>query len=500
MKSQKFEHYLDTVGEYGSVQEINHPIITLQGLPEVSLNELVLFDNGSWGLVTSFTAEQTQVLLLSANPVPIKCRAVRTNSAVTIPLNDQLKGKIINPLGEEITKSSKTQKQTLESGSLEQRSIEKEIPNISKRSQVTRQLITGLPVIDLILPLSHGQRAVIIGDQQTGKMSFLLSAAQQIANGQALVIYAAIGKHWRDLSSIKQALAPARKTDNAIIVSSYSHDAPGLIYLTPFTAMTIAEYFRDQGQDVFIVFDDLSTHAKAYREISLLGNRFPGRESYPGDMFFTHARLLERAGSFVHSEKGEVCITILTVAETIKTSFTPLIVSNLISITDGHLLFDSSIVNQGRFPAIDFTLSISRVGHKTQPKALKKLGNQLAVLLSNYLKTERYAHLGAELTNDVRDLITIGSQLTSFLSQESEDHFPLSVQTVFAAMIWQQWLKAQSGADIISWRNNLANKYIQDKATRELVDSITRTTDLDAMLKELSTKKDQLLKLCRTAP
>jgi F-type H+/Na+-transporting ATPase subunit alpha len=500
MNSQKFKHLLDTVGEYGTVEEVNHPIIFLRGLPKVSLNESIVFEDGSFGLVTSFTTDLTQVLLLSTNPVAIKSRAVRTNQTVSIPLSDSLRGQTINPLSTGQKTSSKNKKQTIEPGRLEQRSLEKDVPNISLRSQITRQIITGLPVIDLMLPLSHGQRAVLIGDQQTGKKSFLLSASQQIANGQALVIYAAIGKHWQDLSSIKKALAPACKSKNAIIVSSNAHDAPGLIYLTPFTAMTIAEYFKDQGQDVFVVFDDLSTHAKAYRELSLLGQRFPGRESYPGDMFFTHARLLERAGSFIHSEKGGVCITALAAAETIRTSFSPIIVSNLISITDGHLLFDASISNQGRFPAIDFTLSISRVGHKTQPKALKKLGNKLSILLSNYLKTERYAHFSAELTPDVQDLLTVGSQLLNFLSQDADNHFPLPVQAVFATMIWQKWLKAQSAEDTIIWRDNLAKKYSTDKATRDLIDSITRTTDLDALLEKLNAQKDPLLNLCRTAP
>ncbi len=495
---KNFEHYLSTIGEYGVVEEIHHPIVIINGLPEVSLNELVMFDNGNLGQVVSFSQNKVQALLLSPQPVNIKSQAVRTNKIISISVGRHLLGQVIDPQGNIIGQAAGNAKTS--PGQTEELSVERAIPVISQRTQITRQVITGFPVIDLLLPISHGQRAVLIGDQQTGKTSFLLSAAEAIAASGTLVIYAAIGKHWNDLSDITSSLQNALAQQGAIIVASSSHDAPGLINLTPFTAMTLAEFFRDQGQDVFLILDDLSTHAKVYREISLLGRRFPGRESYPGDMFHVHARLLERAGCFIHPEKGQATITCLAVADTIRTLFTPIIVSNLISITDGHLLFDASIANHGRFPAIDFTLSITRVGKKTQAKAVRQLTNKISVLLSSYLKTERYSHLGAELSPEVRDLLLVGEQYIQFISQEAANHIPMPVQITFAGIIWQRWVNEQSTTLIPQWRDNLAAHYLNNPHVRSLLDDIVSAPDLDTLLKKLDSSREELRTLCRTNP
>ncbi|MDZ4225661.1 MAG: hypothetical protein U1C49_02310, partial [Candidatus Andersenbacteria bacterium] len=407
-----YQEYRKKNNEYGVIEELRHPLAYVQGLPGSSLGEMVIIENEAIGQITALNDDYVEVLILSPVDIVPGMEVARCQKQLSIAVGPHLRGHAINPLGESLFAD-----QPISVTQQEERVIDITPPHIKTRRTITKPFYTGTSVIDLLLPLAQGQREAILGDPTTGKSSFLLTTIRNHAE-TGIVVYAAIGKPWNDIKKMYNYIVQNAKKENIILVAASAEDIISNITITPFTAMTIAEYWRDQGENVLVVFDDLSSHAKFYREIGLLARRFPARESYPGDIFYLHARLLERGGNFFHpTKKQEVSITCLPVVETVKEDFTGYIVSNIISITDGHLFFDENIFSQGRRPAINVPLSVTRLGGHTQTALTRQLNRKLIVLMNKHAEAQSYTHFGAELPENMQRILDAGDCLLNFLSQ-----------------------------------------------------------------------------------
>lgn len=409
-----FNSLLESTGEVGLVTGIFHSIATAQGLPGAHLDEVVLFENGSIGQIFSLEPEKVEILLLKAAGILVGSRVVRTGKMLNISVGDGILGKTINPLVTDGTMP-----------------INKAPLGLIGRKPVEIFFETGVSLVDLIVPLGKGQRELVIGDRKTGKTEFLMQSVISHTQGGGICVYAIIGQRQIDILKRAEFFKAKGITDKCVIVATNPQDSPGLIFLTPYTAMTVAEYFRDKGMDVLVVLDDMTSHARYYREVSLLARRFPAKESYPGDIFYAQARIIERAGNF---EKGS--ITCIPVAESVAGDLSGYIQTNLMSMTDGHLYFDGELYNQGRRPSVNPLLSVTRVGHQTQTPLMRDVGSVLSSFLVKYEKMKQYRHFGAEAGELVKEVLVIGSKLDAFFNQAEYRIVPINVDLLVIASIW----------------------------------------------------------------
>lgn len=482
-----FKFYLDSVGEIGFVEEASNAIIYINGLPKVKTNEIVIFETGKIGIVLSFTSEIAEVLVFSKEPISHGAKVVRTNEFLKVPVGKELFGKIIDPLGNPLTAMDSYRKP------VESRGINAIAAGILSRKNITRQLETGIPIVDLVMPLGFGQRELIIGDRKTGKTNFLMQTILSQAQQKHICIYAAIGKKRLDIKDIEDFFKKHGISDQIIIVASSTDDPIGLSYLVPFSAMTISEYFRDEGYDVLLALDDLTTHAKFYREISLLGKKFPGRNSYPGDIFYTHARLLERAGNFV-TPKGEKAITCLPVVETAQGDLSGYIQTNIMSMTDGHLYFDSDLFAKGRRPAINPFLSVTRVGRQTQSALKRDINREILSFLTISEKMQNFSHFGAELTEASKVTLAVGEKVIKFLDQGPSVTMPINLQILLFSLLWDNILQNRNIEPIGGDMNKIIEIYKTKADVNKAIDqTITNAKTFNDMLGTMKEKGQQLL-------
>ncbi len=460
--------------------------------PEAKIKEIVVFETGEIGQIHDLNSDFIRIILFSPLAVKVGAKISRTNSQLKIPVKDDFFGQILNPFCTSGTN-------TLSSDDNSFLPIDISPLSINERIKITKPLITGTAIVDIMLPLGLGQRELILGDRKTGKSTFVLSTIKnQIDNG-AVAIYAAIGNKNSDIKELGEFMnADPQRKKNMIVVATSAFESPGLIFLTPFTAMTLAEYFRDQGRNVLVIMDDLLTHAKFYREFSLLAESFPGRDSYPGDIFHIHAKLLERAGNFKYIGKGlpagnqgEVSISCLPTAETQDADLTGYIISNLMSITDGHLFFDNNVYAKGVRPAINTPLSVTRVGKQTQDKVMKDVNRELSALFSVYEKIENLSHFGSELSESVKNTLALGEKIQSFFNQPEGITFPKEVYLVLFCYVWLGFVNTES--EIEQARMKLT-AMMQNKEEKQFLTDLIRADSFNDLLKQVGEKKDILLK------
>lgn len=465
MTMDDFNKLLNVTGEVGFVKEVAGTIAYVSGLPEVTPHELVIFEEGNLGQVFSLKEDLVEILTFSNKPVKVGSKVARTTKVLEIPVGHQLLGNVIDPFGKayDITKRTKTGSET--------RSIETAPPGVMKRKTIRRKFETGVCLVDLMVPLGRGQRQLVIGDRKTGKTNFLLQTIVYAAREGDICIYTVIGKNKMDIKRAEEYFRAAQVLQNTIIVATSSEDPSAAIYLTPYSAMTIAEYFRDAGQDVLIVIDDLSTHAKYYREISLIGKRFPGRDSYPGDIFHVHAGLLERAGNFKLGT-NEAAITCLPVVETLQGDLSGYIQTNIMSMTDGHIYFDSNLFSQGRRPSINPFLSVTRVGRQTQAEAKRSISRELLTFLTLFDKMQNIVHFGSELTESVRVIIETGNKILQLFDQDANKIIPSNVQPIILSFLWGEDLRKMEVAKLIYIRDKMTEMYQKDLNYKKLIDDI----------------------------
>lgn len=480
-----FDQLLEKTEEIGYVKKVVGVIAYCDGLPGAKPGEVILFENGQSGKILSLSPEEIEVMTFGRTPIRVGQKVARTGSGVSISVGKELIGKIIDPLGFDLI--NKTYVATKNS-----RSIETSPPGIISRKTIKKQLDTGVAIVDLMVPIGYGQRELVVGDRKTGKTNFLFQTIVSAARLGNICIYAAVGKKKIDIKRAEEYFIKNNVMNKVIIVASTSQDPSGIIYLTPYSAITIAEYFRDQGQDTLVILDDLSTHAKFYREISLLANKFPGRNSYPGDIFYTHAKLLERAGNFLVDDK-EVSITCIPVVETSQGDFSGYIQTNIISMTDGHIFFDNNLFSEGRRPAVNPFLSVTRVGKQTQLSSKRSINREMLSFMTLFEKMRTFSHFGAEVTDSVRVTLETGNKITAGFDQDLNLIIPSNVQAIFITLLWSGQIKETDAKTLSAYRSKLIQIYQENADYKTFIDGlIFKSQSFNALLMDVQKNIDKV--------
>lgn len=480
----QFQEYLTKTGEYGVVKQVSHPIVFIEGLPKVRTHEVVLFENGSKGEVFTINRGKIEARVFSHEPVRVGTKVTRTDQLLSVPVGEELLGHTINPLGEPLDPTVKYSRPK------QLRDLDAKPTGISGRQKITKQMVTGVSLLDLLIPLGRGQRELIIGDRKTGKTSILLTTIKKQAEEGIVAIYAAIAKKKSDIKRLQEFFEKEKIADKVIIVATSSYDSPSLIFQTPYAAMSIAEYFREKGQSTLLVLDDLTTHAKFYRELSLLARRFPGRDSYPGDIFYVHSKLLERAGNFKHPTAGEVAISCLPVVEIVEGDLTSYVSTNVMGITDGHIYFDSNMYYKGMRPAVNIPLSVTRVGRQTLDKLNREINKELTAFLSSYDKLTNLSHFGQELTIEVKRSLARGDMIYEYFKQPYQLTIPIIVQVIILSMIMQGIIYNKEMMEKV--RVNLSEAYDKPEVQQALLE-LMKTSDVKVFNENVLKNKDKIL-------
>ena len=397
--------------ETGSVILVGDGIARVYGLRNCMSGELLEFEDGSFGLAQNLEEETVSVAVLSDNnDIREGTQVKRTGRVLSVPVGEALLGRVVDALGNPIDGKGPIDCTAT-------RPIESEAPGIIERKSVSVPLQTGIKAIDGMIPIGRGQRELIIGDRQTGKTEIAIDTIINQKNSDVLCIYVAIGQKSSSVAQLAAELAQAGAMEYTIIVSASASDSAPLQYISPYSGCAMAEYFREKGRDVLIVYDDLSKHAVAYRALSLLIRRPPGREAYPGDVFYLHSRLLERAAC-VAPEFGGGSITALPIIETQAGDVSAYIPTNVISITDGQIFLETELFHSGIMPAINPGISVSRVGGSAQLRAMKKVSGELKLLYSQYRELQAFAQFGSDLDADTKSRLALGERIVEVLKQK----------------------------------------------------------------------------------
>ena len=400
----------ETSAEGGVVISSADGIVHVEGMNRAVYGEIVTFDNGAKGMVESVDPEQLGIMLFDgAETVGVGTMVTRSGKRAGIPVGDAFLGRVISPLGEPIDGKGPIE-------AVGYNPIEKQAPGILERQSVDTPLHTGILAIDSMFPIGRGQRELIIGDRQTGKTSIATDAILNQKNTGVLCIYVAIGQKASSIARVAGDLQKHGAMSYTTIVAATASDSAPLQYIAPYAGTALAEYFMSKGKSVLIVYDDLSKHAVAYRAISLLLRRSPGREAYPGDVFYLHSRLLERSCR-MRDDLGGGSITALPIVETQAGDVSAYIPTNVISITDGQIFLESALFNAGNRPAVNVGLSVSRVGGAAQTKAMKKANSNLRIELAQYKDMESFAQFSSDLDAETRRQLDHGKALTEMLKQ-----------------------------------------------------------------------------------
>ena len=409
----QIKHYENVIeqSEVGTVIMVGDGIARASGLEKCMAGELLQFDNGEYGMAQNLEENTVSIVLLGSD-VGIKegSTVKRTGKVVSVPVGEAMIGRVVNALGQPIDGAGPIE-------TTEYRAIESRAPGIIDRQPVKEPLQTGIKAIDSMIPIGRGQRELIIGDRQTGKTAIALDTIVNQKGKDVICIYVAIGQKASSVAQLKKTLETHGAMDYTIIVNATASDPAPLQYIAPYAGCAMGEYFMNKGRDVLIVYDDLSKHAIAYRAMSLLLERSPGREAYPGDVFYLHSRLLERA-AHLSEEKGGGSITALPIIETQSGDVSAYIPTNVISITDGQLILETRLFFSGQRPAVNVGLSVSRVGGDAQTKAMKKAAKTIRLDLSQYREMESFTQFASDLDESTAKLLSYGQGLMRMLRQK----------------------------------------------------------------------------------
>jgi F-type H+-transporting ATPase subunit alpha len=412
--------------EVGTITSIATGIAKVSGLPGVGFDEVLKFPGDLYGIAFNVDADEVGVVLLGDySQLHAGDVVERRGHVMDVPVGDGLIGRIINPMGRPLDGNGPV----VSSARLP---VERPAAPIMDRAPVTVPLQTGIKVIDALIPVGRGQRELILGDRQTGKTAVALDTILNQRDQDVLCVYCAVGQRASGVAKMIATLRENGAMDYTIVVVTEGNDPPGLAYIAPYAATSIAEYFMEQGRDVLIVYDDLTHHARAYRELSLLLRRPPGREAFPGDIFYIHSRLLERA-THLRPELGGGSLTALPIIETEAENISAYIPTNLISITDGQIYLSPSLFELGVLPAVDVSKSVSRVGGKAQRAAYRAVAGDLKLAYAQFEELETFARFGARLDEDTRKIIEHGRRIRACLKQP--EFAPVSVPAQIAILL-----------------------------------------------------------------
>jgi F-type H+-transporting ATPase subunit alpha len=412
--------------EVGVITNISTGIARVSGLPNVGFEELVTFPGGGFGIAFNLDEDEIGVLLLGEySHLHAGDEVERTGRVMDVAVGEGLLGRVIDPLGRQLDDNGPI-------ASSERLPIERPAAAIMDRAPVTVPLQTGLKVVDALIPIGQGQRELILGDRRTGKTAIALDTILNQRDRDVICVYCAIGQRASAVAKVVANLHEKGAMDYTVVMVAEGNDAPGLAYIAPYAATSIAESFMEAGRDVLIIYDDLTHHARAYRELSLLLRRPPGREAFPGDIFYIHSRLLERA-THLNDEHGGGSLTALPIIETEAQNISAYIPTNLISITDGQIYLSPSLFDLGVLPAVDVAKSVSRVGGKAQQAAYRAVTGDLKLAYAQFEELETFARFGARLDEDTRKTIEHGRRIRACLKQP--EFSPVSVPAQIAVLL-----------------------------------------------------------------
>ena len=464
------------MNETGTVITVGDGIARVYGLRSCMANELLRFEDGSYGMAQNLEEDTVSVAVLSdKDSIREGSTVYRTGRALSVPVGEELLGRVVNALGQPIDGKG-------DISTTKTRPIESEAPGIIERQSVHVPLQTGIKAIDAMIPIGRGQRELIIGDRQTGKTAIAIDTIINQKGKDVLCVYVAIGQKRTSVVQIAQELERAGAMPYTIIVSASAAESAPLQYIAPYAGCAMAEHFREQGKDVLIIYDDLSKHAVAYRALSLLIRRPPGREAYPGDVFYLHSRLLERAAC-VHKDYGGGSITALPIIETQAGDVSAYIPTNVISITDGQIFLETELFHSGIMPAINPGISVSRVGGSAQLKAMKKVAGELKLLYAQYLELKSFAQFGSDLDADTKNRLALGARIVEVLKQGKNAPIRVGCQVAIVYAVIHGYLNDVEIKDVAAWENRLYEKLEAENA--QLLDRIDQGQWTDDDVKEL---------------
>ncbi len=464
--------------EIGYVISVGDGISKVHGLDKCKSNELLEFSNGTFGMALNLEETFVSAVLLGTD-VGISEGSVvkRTGRVVSVPVGEKLIGRVVNALGEPLDSMGPIE-------ASEYNPIERRAYGIIERKSVSVPLQTGIKAIDSMIPIGRGQRELIIGDRQTGKTVIATDTIINQKGKDVICIYVAIGQKQSTVTGVVETLAKAGAMDYTIVVAATASDPAPLQYIAPYSGCTMGEYFMDNGRDVLIIYDDLSKHAVAYRALSLLIRRPPGREAYPGDVFYLHSRLLERAARLA-PEYGGGSLTALPIIETQAGDVSAYIPTNVISITDGQIFLETELFHSGVRPAVNPGISVSRVGGNAQIKAMKKVSGTLKLLYSQYRELAGFAQFGSDLDADTKARLAQGERIVAVLKQNRNSPIPVELQVAIIYAVVNNMLKEIEVEDISRFEDTLFEYLTSNCET--LLESI-RTTGV------LSPESEEALK------
>ena len=476
--------------ETGTVITVGDGIARASGLDKCMVNELIEFPSGAYGMALNLEEDTVSLVILGDDSGIKEGDTVkRTGHVVSVPVGEALIGRVVNALGAPIDGKGRVE-------STDYRPVESPAPGIIEREAVNVPLQTGIKAIDSMIPIGRGQRELIIGDRQTGKTTIATDTILNQKGKDVICIYVAIGLKRSTVAQIVNSLEMAGAMDYTIVVSATASELAPMQYIAPYAGCTMGEYFMKQGKDVLIIYDDLSKHAVAYRAISLLIRRPPGREAYPGDVFYLHSRLLERA-AHLSKEYGGGSLTALPIIETQAGDVSAYIPTNVISITDGQIFLETELFNSGVMPAVNPGISVSRVGGSAQIKAMKKVSGSLKLLYSQYRELQSFAQFGSDLDADTKSRLAQGERIVEVLKQKNSAPVEVAHQVCILYAVTNGYLKDIETKDIarfekgfFEYLDNNGAKILQDiRATRDL----PRTTEA-ALQQALTTYVELFLK------
>ena len=454
---KNYEKKLES-SETGVVILVGDGISKVSGLDKCMAGELVEFPNGAYGMAQNLEEDSVSVVILG-NDEGIKegDTVKRTGKVVSVPVGKSLLGRVVNALGEPIDGKGPITAEAY-------RPIESPAPGIIDRAPVNKPLQTGIKAIDSMIPIGRGQRELIIGDRQTGKTTIATDTILNQKGKDVICIYVAIGQKRSTVAQIVNNLTAEGAMDYTIVVSATASELAPMQYIAPYAGCTMGEHFMHQGKDVLVIYDDLSKHAVAYRAISLLIRRPPGREAYPGDVFYLHSRLLERA-AHMSQEKGGGSLTALPIIETQAGDVSAYIPTNVISITDGQIFLESELFNSGVMPAVNPGISVSRVGGAAQIKAMKKVSGSLKLVYSQYRELQSFAQFGSDLDADTKARLALGERIVAVLKQKNNAPVEVAQQVCILYAATNGYLDAIAVSQVpefeVRLQEHMENRYPQ---------------------------------------
>ena len=473
---KNYENKLET-SETGVVILVGDGIARVSGLEKCMAGELIEFPNGSYGMAQNLEEETVSVVILGTdNGIKEGDTVKRTGRVVSVPVGAGLIGRVVNALGEPIDGKGVIANEGF-------RPIESPAPGIIDRQHVDTPLQTGIKAIDAMIPIGRGQRELIIGDRQTGKTTIATDTILNQKGKDVICIYVAIGQKRSTVAQVVSALEKGGAMNYTIVVSATASELAPMQYIAPYAGCAMGEHFMHQGKDVLVIYDDLSKHAVAYRAISLLIRRPPGREAYPGDVFYLHSRLLERAAR-MNDSKGGGSLTALPIIETQAGDVSAYIPTNVISITDGQIFLETELFNSGVMPAVNPGISVSRVGGDAQIKAMKKVAGSLKLLYSQYRELQSFAQFGSDLDADTKSRLALGERIVAVLKQKNEAPVEVANQVCILYAVTHGYLNKVEVSRIPDFELRL-REFMEGGQYNSVLEAIRSTGKLEKDTEEL---------------